>query len=250
MGERDCRWFARAFVLIQIAIAIEASSQVLWISRESIASILGIWLPGWLMVIFRVSSLCVYSLLLAGVVQITWPLKRYQRSVISWAACWGLFNVVFIWLVLILAHRVNDLIMFTSGREILISVWPGEILRWLVANGFPVLGLVAGYSGRSRSSFGSSLVLGGSVVPAVKSRSIRRERNAPSVVTTYVAILNPVVLNVDGAAGDRSDQSAAVGSAVRTIGVADDVRVKAVRTADPTAVPQRSSHRFLWDQLA
>lgn len=160
VGERDCRWFARAFVIIQIAIAVEAASHVLWISRDSIASILGSWLPGWLMVIFRLSSLCVYSLLLAGVVQIIWPLKRCQRSVVSWAACWGLFNVVFIWLVLILSHRVNDLIMFTSGREILISVWPGEVFRWLVANGFPVLGLVAGYGVAQalNSRFGGELL--------------------------------------------------------------------------------------------
>lgn len=144
VGERDCRWFASAFVLIQIAIAIEATSQVLWISRESIGNILGIWLPGWLMVIFRVSSLCVYSLLLAGVVQITWPLKRHQRSVISWAACWGLFNVFFIWFLFHLAYRVNDLILFASGRDPMISAWLGGALRWLMV-GFPVLGLVAGY---------------------------------------------------------------------------------------------------------
>ena len=145
VGERDRRWFSRAFVLVQIAIAVVAVRQVLWISHESIASILGILLPGWLMGIDRVISLCVYTLLLAGVVQITWPVKRRQQSVVAWAACLGLFNVFFIWFVLHLAYRVNDLIAFTSGREILISAWPDGVLRWLLVNGLPVLGLVAGY---------------------------------------------------------------------------------------------------------
>lgn len=145
VGERDRRWFARAIVLVQIAVAVVIIRKVLWISSESIASLFGIWLPGWLMDIFRVSSLCVYALLLVGVVQIIWPLKRGQRSVVSWAACWGLFNVFFIWLVLNLAYRVNDLIAFTTGRKILISVWPDGVLSWLLVNGLPVLGVVAGY---------------------------------------------------------------------------------------------------------
>ncbi|MCH8316043.1 MAG: hypothetical protein IIA64_08730 [Planctomycetes bacterium] len=146
-------------MLVQIAIAIEATSQVVWISRESIASILGIWLPGWLMSIDRVITLCVYALLLAGVVQIIWPLKRRQRSVVSWVACLGLFNVFFIWFVLHLAYRVNDLIAFTTGREILISVWPGRVLSWLLVNGLPVVGLVAGYGVAQtlNSRFGGTL---------------------------------------------------------------------------------------------
>lgn len=159
VGERDRRWFSRAFVLVQIAIAVVVVRQVLWISRESIASIFGIWLPGWLMVIFRVSSLCVYALLLVGVVQIIWPLKRRQRSVVSWAACLGLFNVFLIWFVLNLAYRVNDLIAFTTGRKILISVWPVGAVRWLLVNGFPMVGLVAGYGVAQalNSRFGGTL---------------------------------------------------------------------------------------------
>ncbi len=145
VGERDRRRFSRAFMLVQIAIAVVVIRKVLWISRESIGSVLGIWLPGWLMGIDRVISLCVYTLLLVGVVQISWPLKRWQRSVVSWAACLSLFNVFFIWFVLHLAYRVNDLIAFTTGREILISVWPGGVLSWLPVNGLPVVGLVAGY---------------------------------------------------------------------------------------------------------
>ena len=145
VNERDRRWFSRAFVLVQIAIAVVVVRKVVWISSESIASILGIWLPGWLMSIDRVITLCVYALLLAGVVQIIWPLKRRQRSVVSWVACLGLFNVFFIWFVLNLAYRVNDLIAFTTGRKILISVWPVGVLSWLLFNGLPVLGVVAGY---------------------------------------------------------------------------------------------------------
>ncbi len=145
VGERDRRWFSRAFVLVQIAIAVVAVRQVLWISRESIASILGVWLPGWLVRVDSVITLCVLAFLLAGVVQITWPVKRRQRSVVGWAVCWGLFNVFLIWFVLDLAYRVNDLIAITSGRKILVSAWPVGAVRWLVVNGFPVVGLVAGY---------------------------------------------------------------------------------------------------------
>ena len=144
-GERDRRWFSRAFVLVQVAIAVVAVRRVLWISRESIGNILGIWLPGWLVRVDNVITLCALALLLVGVVQITWPVKRRERSVVAWAACWGLFNVFLIWFVLHLAYRVNDLIAFTTGREILISVWPGRVLSWLLVNGLPVVGLVAGY---------------------------------------------------------------------------------------------------------
>ncbi len=159
VGERDRRWFSRAFVLVQIAIAVVVVRQVLWISRESIASIFGIWLPGWLMGIDRVISLCVYALLLVGVVQIIWPLKPRQRSVVSWAACMGLFNVFFIWFVLNLAYCVNDLIAFTTGRKILISVWPVGAVGWLLVNGLPVLGVVAGYGVAQtlNSRFGGTL---------------------------------------------------------------------------------------------
>ena len=50
-----------------------------------------------------------------------------------------------------------------------------------------------------------------------------------------MATSNQDVLSVGGAAGDSRNLHVAVGSAVRTIGIGDDVRVQAVRTADPTA---------------
>lgn len=145
MSERDRRWFNRAFVLVQIAVAVVAVRQVLWISRESIASILGVWLPGWLVRLDHVMTLCVLAFLLAGVVQITWPVKGRQRSVVAWAACWCLFNVFLIWFVLDLAYRMNDLIAITSGRKVLVSAWPVGAMRWWLVNGLPVVGLVAGY---------------------------------------------------------------------------------------------------------
>jgi hypothetical protein len=46
---------------------------------------------------------------------------------------------------------------------------------------------------------------------------------------TYVVTSKQDVLSVGGAAGDSCHKSAAVGSAVRTIGGADDVRAQAVR---------------------
>ena len=46
-----------------------------------------------------------------------------------------------------------------------------------------------------------------------------------------MATSNQDVLSVGGAAGDSRNLHVAVGSAVRTIGIGDDVRVQAVRTA-------------------
>ncbi len=148
LNERDRRWISCALLLLQIVIAVVAIRLVLLGSRESIAMLFGRGVPVWLVWLVRGNSLItlgVLATMLAAVVQITWPVKREQRSFVAWAACWGLFNVVLIWFLLHLANRVDSLISLTIGRRILVSAWPAGPAGWFVTHAFPILWLVAGY---------------------------------------------------------------------------------------------------------